>query len=51
MLDGSSVQTVAADGQHMSFSSITGSFNRLIFMDECSAVVGWTYGRTKFYVR
>jgi len=50
VLDGSSVQAVAADGQHTSFESTKGSFNRFIFMDECSAIVGWMRGETKLHV-
>jgi len=49
-LDESSVQTVAADGQHTSFKSTMGSFNRFIFMDECSAIVGWIHGENKLHV-
>ena len=50
MLDGSSMQTVEAGGQHTSFKSTTGNFNRFMFVDECDAIVGWTHGENKLHV-
>jgi len=50
VLDRSSMQTVAADGQHTSFHATAGSFDRFISIDECNAVVGWMHGETKLYV-
>ena len=51
VFDGASMQTVSADGQHTSFQSVNGSFNRFIFIDEFSSIVGWKHGETELYVR
>jgi len=50
VLDGSSMQTVAADGQHTSFESTAGRFNRFVFIDEFGSIVGWMLGETELHV-
>jgi len=50
VFDGVSMQTISADGHHTSFESVTGSFNRFIFIDEFSSIVGWMHGETELRV-
>jgi len=44
------MQTVAADGQHTSFQPARGSFNRFIFIDEFSSIIGWMHGEPELNV-
>jgi len=50
VFDGATMQTVAADGQRTSFEPTTGSFDRFIFIEEYSLVVGWICGETELHV-
>lgn len=50
VFDGSSMQTVAADGQHTSYRATAGSFDKFIFIEDYSSIVGWIHGKTELLV-